>query len=104
MTLAKSCESIDRNTRNSVYGQRESTAFKCYRRTRQVFRYDPPERLSQDVEKHKLVPIVTDEKKLYPQRRCRVCFVGFNWYICEYCNLPLRKLACFEHYYSTRKY
>lgn len=78
------------------------------RPTRRTPRQDPPERLSQDMRKHKLVPIVTNGNKTYPQRRCRVCSVnkksGYTRYVCESCNVPLHKFTCFERYHTLKKY
>ncbi|CAK9801059.1 PiggyBac transposable element-derived protein 4 [Anthophora plagiata] len=56
--------------------------------TRRAPRHDPPGCLSQDFKKHKLVPIITNGKKKYPHRRCRVCSAnkksGYTRYVCEF--------------------
>ncbi|KAK2579429.1 hypothetical protein KPH14_002641 [Odynerus spinipes] len=86
----------------------EAEPSNAIERTRRAPRYDPPERISQDFKKHRLVPIVTNGKKAYPHRACRVCSAnkktGYTRYVCEYCNVPLHKLACFERYHTVNKY
>lgn len=69
---------------------------------------DPPGRLSMDMRKHTLEPLVGTGKNKNVLRRCRVCAAhklrSETRYMCKFCNVPLHKGKCFERYHTVKHY
>lgn len=73
-----------------------------------VYKSDPPGRLSMDMRKHTLEPLVGTGKNKKVSRRCHVCSVhklrSETRYMCKFCNVPLHKGKCFERYHTLKHY
>jgi hypothetical protein len=69
---------------------------------------DHSHRLSRDLSKHHLVPIVGKGTKKYHTRRCRVCaskkLRKETRYVCSTCGVPLHKGKCFMEYHTKKHY
>jgi len=69
---------------------------------------DPPGRLSMDMRKHTLEPIVGTGKKKNTLQQCRVYSVkkicSVTRYRCKFCNVPLHKEKCFERYHTLKHF
>ena len=72
------------------------------------YKIDPPGRLSLDIKKHKLIQIENKGRKLYAQRNCVVCAAHkkrkLTCFKCEFCNAPLHRGECYQHYHTHKKY